>query len=292
MLTCACCTPGFPGHSSRDRLEDGRQVIRHQRHRLPGAVDQIIGHTAVLIPEDCLARQQRARTAPDRLCAPPGAAGRADDAGDGAAGAAVDAGLQGVPGGTHQARHQRGTAFDKHLQTERASVSRVWWCLLPKCHHPYAVTVQCTPSAVICIAVHGWRSALSMLCFPTQAPLLVDFRDNSNEAEIKMTLQFASTAKAQVGAHLKASQFHFMHVTRVTHVTCGVALTCKCLCTAGGGGGRPAQPAEADHQDVDWCVVRILSACHVMQAAGACHAYIVQTVQNAQANDLLVAQAT
>ena len=34
----------------------------------------------------------------------------------------------------------------------------------------------------------------------TQAPLLVDFRDNSNEAEIKMTLQFASTAKAQVGA--------------------------------------------------------------------------------------------
>lgn len=31
-----------------------------------------------------------------------------------------------------------------------------------------------------------------------QAPLLVDFRDNSNEAEIKMTLQFASTAKAQV----------------------------------------------------------------------------------------------
>jgi hypothetical protein len=34
----------------------------------------------------------------------------------------------------------------------------------------------------------------------TQAPLLVDFRDNSNEAEIKMTLQFASTAKAQVAA--------------------------------------------------------------------------------------------
>lgn len=36
--------------------------------------------------------------------------------------------------------------------------------------------------------------------FLAQAPLLVDFRDNSNEAEIKMTLQFASTAKAQVGS--------------------------------------------------------------------------------------------
>ena len=31
----------------------------------------------------------------------------------------------------------------------------------------------------------------------TEAPLLLDFRDNSNEAEIKMTLQFASAAKAQ-----------------------------------------------------------------------------------------------
>jgi DNA gyrase/topoisomerase IV, subunit A len=106
MLTSSCCTPGLPGHSPRDRLQDGRQVIRHQRHRLPGALDQNIGHTAVLIPGNCLALQQRARTASDGFCAPPGAAGRADDAGDGAAGAAVDAGLQGVPGGTHQARHQ------------------------------------------------------------------------------------------------------------------------------------------------------------------------------------------
>ena len=48
--------------------------------------------------------------------------------------------------------------------------------------HAYTWSVRCAK-----------RSFLSI-----QAPLLVDFRDNSNEAEIKMTLQFASTAKAQV----------------------------------------------------------------------------------------------
>ena len=32
----------------------------------------------------------------------------------------------------------------------------------------------------------------------SEAPLLLDFRDNSTEADIRMTLQFASAAKAQV----------------------------------------------------------------------------------------------
>ena len=54
---------------------------------------------------------------------------------------------------------------------------------------------------------HGQRSAPSIRT-ATQAPLLVDFRDNSNEAEIKMTLQFASTARAQVGAQ---PYFHYFH---------------------------------------------------------------------------------
>lgn len=31
-----------------------------------------------------------------------------------------------------------------------------------------------------------------------EAPLLVDFRDNSTESDVKMTLQFASAAKAEV----------------------------------------------------------------------------------------------
>jgi hypothetical protein len=68
---------------------------------------------------------------------------------------------------------------------------------------------------------------------PLQAPLLVDFRDNSNEAEIKMTLQFASTAKAQVGAHLKTSQLHLSmlrgsHMSRV--VCCGSDLQVPLHC--------------------------------------------------------------
>jgi hypothetical protein len=65
---------------------------------------------------------------------------------------------------------------------------------LPIRHDGAIVAVSC--------GVHGLTRLVQCTerSFQTQAPLLVDFRDNSNEAEIKMTLQFASTAKAQVAA--------------------------------------------------------------------------------------------
>lgn len=85
----------------------------------------------------------------------------------------------------------------KRLHPTSRSFCRVQRPLLPGSRCRQTMTAQLWLSAYN--ATHGQRSAPSIR-IATQAPLLVDFRDNSNEAEIKMTLQFASTARAQVGA--------------------------------------------------------------------------------------------
>ena len=70
---------------------------------------------------------------------------------------------------------------------------------------PPGVQVDNTTMMVTELPIRKWtqdyKEFLEVLIKPeaaSEAPMLADFRDNSTEADIRMTLQFASAAKAQV----------------------------------------------------------------------------------------------